>query len=182
MYRPVIIIVAGATYLFRRWVGTPSGREKFDGMKLKMPVFGKLTMKIAVSRFARTLSTLLKSGVPVLTALDIVKNVVANKVIMKAVETARESIKEGESIAGPLKKSGVFPPLVHHMITVGEQTGELETMLSKVSDAYENEVETTISNLTALLEPMIILVMGGFVAFVVLSVLLPIMDMTQGLK
>jgi len=177
-----LLILGGAIYLFKRWRDTPEGRERFDAFVLRTPVAGKLVMKIAVSRFARTLGTLLKSGVPVLVAMDIVKNVLNNRVLTKAVETARESISEGEGISGPLKKCGVFPPLVHHMITVGEQTGELEDMLFRVSDAYENEVETTISNLTAFLEPVMILIMGGFVAFVVLSVLLPILDMTQGLK
>ena len=176
-----IVLIAAVVYLFRRWLGTDEGRAVYDRFLLHMPVVGKLVRKLAVGRFARTFSTLLKSGVPVLVALDIVKNVVNNRVITDALDETRESISEGQSIAPPLKKSGVFPPLVIHMIGVGEATGELEEMLLRVADAYDNDVNNTISNLTSLLEPVMILAMGGFVAFIVMSILLPILDMTSGI-
>ena len=176
-----MVLIAGAVYLFRRWLSTESGRRRWDGWMLKAPIIGKLVGKLAVSRFARTLSTLLKSGVPVLTALDIVKNVVNNVIIRDALEETRESISEGESIAEPLKKSGVFPPLVTHMISVGEASGEIEEMLMRVAEAYENDVDTTITGMTALMEPVMILLMGGVVAFIVMAILLPILDMTSGI-
>ena len=175
------VLVGAAVYLSRRWLATEKGRAQWDATVLRLPIVGKLVRKLAVSRFARTLATLLKSGVPVLTALDIVKAVVGNAVIRKALDEARESITEGQQIAPPLKKSGVFPPLVTHMIAVGEQTGDVEEMLLRVAVAYENEVDTSMTNLTSLLEPVMILVMGGFVAFIVMSVLLPILNMTSGI-
>ena len=178
----IIILIAVIGYFgFRKWTATEAGRRKWDGLVLKAPVFGPLLRKIAVSRFSRTLSTLLKSGVPIIAAFDIVKNIVNNRILMDAIETSRDNIREGESIAKPLDRSGVFPPMVIHMIAVGEQTGELEDMLMRVSKAYENEVETSINALTALFEPVMILIMGGFVAFAVMAIILPIMDMTQGL-
>jgi general secretion pathway protein F len=134
---------------------------------------------IALSRFTSTLSTLLAGGIGLLTALEIVKNVVRNVVIADAIETAQESIRQGQSIAEPLRRSGVFPPLVTHMIAVGELSGELETMLKKVSESYDHEVETTVGALTALLSPVMILVMGGVILFIVLAILLPIFEMSQ---
>jgi len=175
----VILLIGGGVYGFRRWRATPKGRERLDAFLLRIPVVGKLIRKIAISRFARTLGTLLSSGVPIMTSLDIVKNVVNNKVLEKAIETARENVKEGESIGRPLERSGVFPPVVIHMINVGEQTGALEDMLNRVAQAYEIEVETTINGLTAVFEPVMLLVMAGFVGFAVVAILLPIMDMSS---
>jgi general secretion pathway protein F len=178
----LILIVLGAAYYgFRRWKATDKGHLRFDKTALKAPVFGKLVLKIAISRFARTLATLLKSGVPIMTAMEIVKNVVANRVLEDAIETARQNVKEGESVGKPLERSGVFPPVVIHMISVGEASGELENMLFKVADAYESEVQNTINGLTAIFEPIMLLVMAGFVAFTVIAIMLPIMDMTSGL-
>jgi general secretion pathway protein F len=177
----IALFLAGALYLFRRWRATPKGSLIVDGYLLKAPIFGPLIMKIAVGRFARTLGTLLKSGVPIMAAMDIVRNVVSNKVLEKAIETARENVKEGESVGKPLERSGVFPPVVIHMINVGEKTGELENMLFRVADAYEGEVKTTINALTSILEPIMLLVMAGFVGFTVIAIMLPIMDMTAGL-
>ena len=177
----ILLLAVAGVWLFRRWVATDKGRTTWDSIILKLPYVGRLVQKIAVSRFSRTLGTMLSSGVPIITAMEIVKNVVTNEVIRKAVETSRDNIKEGESIARPLERSEVFPPMVIHMIEVGEKTGELESMLNRVSVAYDNEVEAAISGLVSLLEPAMILVMAGFVGFVVLAMVLPIMDMTSGL-
>ena len=178
----MILLIAGAVFYIRRRLRTPEGRMRFDGLIIRLPVFGKLFRMIAVSRFTRTLGTLLKNGVPAILSFDIVKNVVNNMVIAKAIEDARESIREGESIAEPLKRSGLFPSVVTHMIAVGEKSGELEEMLLKVSDAYDNEVETSIMRMTSLLEPAIIIVMGLIVAIIVIAILLPIMEMSTVIK
>ncbi|HPQ70004.1 MAG TPA: type II secretion system inner membrane protein GspF [bacterium] len=178
----IILMIAGIVYGLRRWRATERGRELSDRFLLKLPIYGKLLLKIAVARFVRTLGTLLKSGVPIMSALEIVKNVVNNKVLEKAIENARENVKEGEAIAKPLERSGIFPPVVIHMIHVGESTGELENMLFRVADAYEVEVESTINGLTAIFEPIMLLAMAGLVGFAVIAILLPIMDMTSGLQ
>jgi general secretion pathway protein F len=134
---------------------------------------------IAISRFCRTLSTLTKSGVQLMPSLDIVKGVVDNVVLVEVIEETRNSVKEGESIAEPLKRSGQFPPLVTHMINIGEKTGALEAMLERVADNYEEQVDTKVSTLTTLLEPLMIVVMGGVVSAIVLSILLPILKLNQ---
>lgn len=179
----LLFLITGLSYYgFKRWTKTPKGHARWDGIKLKIPYVGALIRKVAVSRFSRTLGTMLASGVPIIAALDIVKNVVQNDIIKKAVEDSRENIREGESIARPLERSEVFPPMVIHMIEVGEKTGELENMLNRVSAAYDNEVEAAINGLTSLMEPILILVMAFFVGFAVISIMLPIMDMTSGLS
>ncbi|MBI2340432.1 MAG: type II secretion system inner membrane protein GspF [Deltaproteobacteria bacterium] len=175
----IILGMALAVYLIRRYAKTPQGRMKIDRMSLKAPIFGELFRKIALSRFSRTLSTLLRSGVQLLQALDIVKNVVNNMVLSEAIDSTQHSVKEGESIAEPLRRSGQFPPMVIHMIAVGEKTGALETMLEKVANTFDTEVDTTVSTMTTLLEPLMILVMGGVVSFIVLSILLPILKMSE---
>jgi general secretion pathway protein F len=161
----------------RRWVKSPRGRARWDRLKLRAPVFGELTRMLALSRFAKTLATLLASGVPLLTAMDIVKNVVSNTLLADVIEHARDSIREGESIAAPLKRSGQFPPLVYHMIAIGERSGQLEEMLQNVAKSYEAQVEMRIGALTSLLEPVMIVCMGGGVAFIVFSILMPIMQL-----
>jgi general secretion pathway protein F len=161
---------------------TPAGRLRFDRYVLAMPYFGKLIKKVALARFARTLATLLTSGINLLTSLDIVKNVVSNSVLSLAIEDARASIREGQSIAPPLKKSGLFPAMLIHMIAVGEKSGELEQMLTKAADAYDNEVSSAVSALTSILEPMMILFGGAVVLFIVLAILLPIFEMNQLVK
>lgn len=137
---------------------------------------------IAISRFCRTLATMTASGVQLLSAMDIVKNIVQNSILSRVIEETKNSVKEGESIAEPLKRSGQFPPIVTQMIAIGEKTGELETMLERVADAYEQQVDTKIAALTTLLEPLMIVAMGGAVSFIVLSVLLPILKMRQLIK
>lgn len=168
--------------LFKMWKSTPNGSAQWDAMILKMPIVGKLARMIAVSRFTRTLSTLLVGGVNVMQAMDIVKNVVDNHVLAKAVEEARENIREGESIAGPLKKSGEFPPLVIHMINIGEKTGELEPMLSQVSDVYDFQVKNSVGGLTSVLNPIMIIIMGLVVGTIVFAVLVPIMEMSNSIN
>ncbi|HEX9399711.1 MAG TPA: type II secretion system inner membrane protein GspF [Anaeromyxobacter sp.] len=172
----LILIIAASIWGFLRWRATPAGKARWHRFVLTVPVFGRLVRTIAIGRFARTLSTLLKSGVPLLTAMDIVKNVVGNVRLAEVVEQARDAIREGESIAAPLKRSGEFPPLVHHMVAVGERSGALEEMLANVASAYEDQVDTTVAALTSLLEPLMIVVMGGVVAFIVFSVLMPILQ------
>lgn len=172
----------GAFRGFARWKATDGGADKWDTWLLKVPVLGDLIRKIAISRFSRTLSTLLASGVPLLTAMEIVENVVANRILAKVVAEARVAIREGDSIAGPLKRSGQFPPMVVHMIAIGERSGELENMLKNVSDSYENQVDTRVSALTSLLEPLMIVFMGIIVAFLVAAILLPMMKLTQAVQ
>ena len=167
---------AGAVYGFVRWVRTPAGKARWDVWVLDAPIFGPLVRQVAVARFSRTLATLLKSGVPLLTAMDIVRNIVGNTRLAQVIEEARESIKEGESIAAPLKRSGEFPPLVYHMVAIGERSGELEDMLGNVANAYDAQVETRVAALTSLLEPIMIVVMGVAVAFIVFSILMPILQ------
>jgi general secretion pathway protein F len=171
------LALAGGVWGFLRWRKTPAGRARWDRFVLRAPIFGPLVRQIAIGRFARTLSTLLKSGVPLLTAMDIVKNIVGNTRLAEVIEQSRDAIREGESIAAPLKRSGEFPPLVHHMVSVGERSGALEEMLANVADAYEDQVETAVGALTSLLEPIMIVGMGGVVAFIVFSVLMPILQM-----
>jgi general secretion pathway protein F len=174
-----VVLLALAGIGFRYYVRTEAGRQRYDRWVLRLPVFGKLLQKIAVARFSRTLSTLLQSGIGLLPSLDIVKNIVDNRVLYDATEAARDAIREGQSIAPPLKKSGIFPPLMIHMIAVGERSGQLEEMLFKTAETYEAEVDSTISALTTLLEPAMIVFMGGMVTFIVLSILLPIFQMSQ---
>lgn len=172
----LLILAALSVWGFLRWKSRPAGRARWDRFKLTVPVFGRLLRTIAIGRFARTLATLLKSGVPVLAAMDIVKNVVGNVRLAEVIEQARQAIQEGESIAAPLKRSGEFPPLVFHMVAVGERSGALEEMLGNVADAYEDQVETTVTALTSLLEPVMIIGMGVVVAFIVFSILMPILQ------
>jgi general secretion pathway protein F len=173
------LLFAAAFWMFRRWVATEKGRYKFDRFKLRMPLFGKLVLMVAISRFSKTLSTLLSSGVNVLMSLDIVKNIVGNKIIEEAITNARESISEGATISDPLRKSGIFPPIVIHMVAIGEKSGELEGMLLKVSEAYDNEVESIITGLTAMLEPIMIVLMAGIVFFMMISILMPLFQMNN---
>jgi len=174
----VILALGGAAFGFYKWVKTPEGRRKWHTFMLKVPLFGRVNRLVAVSRFCRTMSTLLDSGVPILSAVAIVKTVVGNDIIAEAVGKVGENIREGQSIAGPLKASGQFPPLVTHMISIGEKTGELEPMLGKVADSYDAQVENILRGLTSLLEPLLIVVLGGVVAFIAMSLILPMLNMS----
>ncbi|MCK8496240.1 MULTISPECIES: type II secretion system inner membrane protein GspF [Myxococcus] len=176
---PVMVLCG---WLFMRWTVSPKGKPKWDRFTLKAPVVGNLVRLLSISRFARTLSTLLKSGVPLLAAMDIVKAVMTNTVLAEVVEKARDSIREGESIANPLKRSGEFPPLVYHMVAIGERSGQLEEMLTNVADNYETQVNVRIGALTSLLEPLLIVVMGAVIAFVALSILMPILQVNSAIR
>jgi len=175
----ILVLLAVCGFLLARYRRTPGGRRLFDRLALRIPVFGRLVRLGIVIRFARTLSTLLGSGVPLLKSMDILSRIVNNTVYETAIESAREAVVEGASLSHPLRQSGIFPPILIHMITSGEQSGQLEEMLSKVADFYEEEVETLTSTLTSLLEPALILGMAVVVAFVVISILLPLLEMNQ---
>lgn len=177
----ILGLLAISYFLFLSWKKTPSGAAQWDAISLKIPLFGSVVRMVAVARFTRTLATLLVGGVPMLQALEIVKNVVDNDVIARAIEEARSNISEGESIAGPLRKSEQFPPLVIHMVNIGEKTGELENMLTQVSDAYEFQVSAKIQSMTSLINPVITIIMGFIIFIVVISVVIPMMDLTAGL-
>ena len=175
----IVIAVVGGTVWFRRWKRTVEGRIAWDRLTLRAPLFGQLVMMVAISRFARTLATLLSAGVALLPAMGIVRNVLGNAALEKVVEDATGSIREGQSIAEPLKASGYFPPLVTHMIAIGERSGQLEEMLENVAEAYDTAVDSRVQLLTSLLEPIIIVVMGGAVAFIAFSILMPLIQMSS---
>ena len=175
-----LAMVAGFI-LVRALVRTERGGVVYDRLRLQLPVIGRITRLIAIARFTRTLSTLLTGGVPIVGALDIARHVTNNRVIGAAIESARVSIIEGASVAAPLRASGEFPPLVTHMIEVGEQSGELESMLAKVAETYDEQVETTVSRLTALLEPLLILLMVGIVLVIILATLMPLLQITSSI-
>lgn len=174
-----VIIIGAGIYIGRRTLRSPSGKAWWDKKSLTMPVFGKINRLVIVSRFTRTLATLLSSGVPLLTALDIVRNIITNTRLREVIEETRNNVREGQPVGETLRKSGEFPPLVTHMIAIGEKTGDLERMLERIADTYDAEVDNTLSTLTTLLEPIMILVMAGVVSFIVLSILLPIMKLNQ---
>lgn len=176
------ILIPGAIFGFTRFIRTPRGRLWWHRRLLRLPIIGAINRKVAVSRFSRTLATLLTSGVPILTALGIVKSVVGNDIIANAVENAAKNIAEGQPIAPPLKASGEFDPIVIHMITIGERTGELEPMLAKVATAYDSQVDNTVNALTSLLTPILTLFMGGVVGIVALGVLLPMLNLSAAIK
>jgi general secretion pathway protein F len=175
----ILGLVAGGIYLFRRWKKTPAGRLRWDTIRLHLPIFGRLNLLVAVARFSRTLATLLSSGVQLLQAMEIGINVLENARLEQVVKEAIGSIREGESIAVPLKRSGVFPPMMTHMIAVGEKSGQLEAMLENVSRSYEADVETRVVALTSLLEPIMIVALGGAVGFIAMSILMPLLQMNE---
>jgi len=175
----ILGLLVGGIYLFRRWKKTVPGRLKWDTIRLKLPIFGRLNLLVAVARFSRTLATLLASGVQLLQAMEIGINVLENARLELVVREAIGSIREGESIAVPLKRSGQFPPMMTHMIAVGEKSGQLEAMLENVSRAYEADVETRVVALTSLLEPIMIVALGGAVGFIAMSILMPLLQMNE---
>jgi type IV pilus assembly protein PilC len=172
----VIALAIGGRFAFKRYKATPSGRYRVDALKLKVPVFGPLFHKVALARFSSTLGMLLKTGVPILQAMDIVKDTVNNKVLAKAVDDVKGSIREGESIAKPLGKHAVFPPMVVQMLAVGEETGAVDTMLDKVAQFYNEEVEATVDALTSLIEPLLIAFVGAGVGAAVIALYMPMFN------
>ncbi len=179
-YWYIVILGAFFTFIFlRKYIQTPRGRARYDAILLKLPIVGNLTTMINISRFASTLATLLNSGVPIISAMNIVKNLISNVHIQRAVQEARDRISEGASMTGPLHASGLFPPMVTHMISLGEKSGELESMLDIIAENYEDQVESKLSGLTSVLEPVMMVGMGLAVAFIVFSVVMPLMDMNK---
>ena len=179
-YWPVaLLVIVGCFFAVRHYVKTDAGRRRYDRMLLKLPVVGVIVEKVAIARITRTLGTLLHNGVPLLSSIEIVRSLVGNVVLRQALEEARQEISEGASITAPLARGGVFPPSVIQMISVGEQSGNLEGMLFKVAETFDSEVETSVTTLTSLLGPFMILFLAFFVGFVVLAVLLPIFEMSH---
>lgn len=168
------VLIIGGVYWYLR---TTAGRRKWDGVKLRIPVFGALFQKVAMSRFARIFSSLQKSGISMLLTLDIAAETVGNVVIARAIEAMRESVREGRTLAAPMEESGLFPPLVVQMTAVGEETGDIDVMLAKVSDYYDRDVDYTLRNLSTLIEPVLLLLVGGMVLFLALGIFLPMWDM-----
>ncbi|WP_457574895.1 type II secretion system inner membrane protein GspF [Desulfolithobacter sp.] len=175
----LILLIAAAVAAIRFFITRPAGRRLWDRLKLTLPLLGDLNIKIASARLGRTLSSLLESGVPLVTALQIVRNILNNIILAETIDDATRELEKGRSLSQILKKSPWFPPMLVQMIGVGEQSGALEKMLAKVADNYEREVEAKILTMTSLIEPIMILVMGGVVSFIVVSILLPIFEMNQ---
>ena len=175
----VAAVVTAMIFGFKAYGKTPGGRMKLDGFKLQMPVFGLLLRKVAIAKFTRTLCTLIRSGVPILGALEIVSKTAGNMVVETAVEKVRSSVREGESIAGPLAESGVFPPMVVRMISVGEQTGSMESMLGKIADFYDDQVDNAVAALTSMIEPLIIAFLGVVIGGIVVAMFLPVFKLTE---
>lgn len=174
------LLLIGVLFALKRYRDTEAGRMRTDTLVLKIPLFGRLLQLIATARFARTLGTLLENGVPLLRALDIARNLLTNRVLNVAVETATLRVKEGGSLAAALKQSAVFPPMLAQVTAAGEKSGQLEEMLFRVADTYEHQTDLSVTSMLSLLEPLMILVMGTVVGFVVLAILLPIFQASQG--
>ncbi len=175
----IVLVIGGITVALSAYQRTVKGAYHIDGLKLKMPVFGDLLKKVAVSRFCRTLAVLLQSGVPILEGLDIVRKTIGNVVLEKVIEGVIENVREGESIADPLSRSQVFPSMVTKMISVGEQSGQLDKMLVKVADFFDDQVDVAVDTLTSLIEPFIIGFLGIVIGFIVVALFMPIISMTQ---
>lgn len=171
-----VVVVVALRFAFKWWVGTESGLFIWDGVKLRLPVFGTLTRKIALAKFTRTFGTLVSAGVPILSALDIVADTAGNEVVSRAVKKARSAIKEGETIAKPLSESPVFPSMLVQMIAVGEETGALDAMLNKIADFYDEEVAVAVDGLTSLIEPMMMASLGVIVGSMVIALYLPMFN------
>jgi type IV pilus assembly protein PilC len=180
---PIVILgMVGSVFLFKRWIETEKGRAVFDAFKLKVPVFGKLVHKTALTRFSRTLASLLRSGVPILESLEITSDTVGNTVASRAVKDVQDGVKQGEPIARRMEQHKIFPPMVVQMLAVGEETGAVDTMLDKIGEFYEQEVEATVTALTSLLEPALIVVLGGAVGGMVISLYMPMFNIIKLIK
>jgi type IV pilus assembly protein PilC len=178
----VIVASVGIWFGIGRIKKVPRGRELLDGLKLKVPIFGPLFHKTAVARFSSTLGMLLRSGVPILQSLEIVGDTVNNKVVSRAIEDVQGSVREGETIARPLSKHAVFPSMVVQMLAVGEETGQIDTMLDKVADFYNSEVSAAVDALTSLIEPLLIAIIGGCVGAAVIALYMPMFNIIKLIK
>ncbi len=178
----ILAALGGGIFLFRKYISSPLGRLPWDSFTLRMPLFGPIILKVAVSKFSRTLSTLVRSGVAILAALEIVSKTSGNARIEKVITDLMGSVKRGESIAGPLERSSIFPSMVVRMIAIGEETGELEEMLTKIADFYDTQVDTAVSGITSLIEPLIIAFLGIVIGGIVVALFLPILTLTQAIK
>ena len=182
-YAVLILVGLGiASWLFKMFQATPKGAFMIDQYKLKLPVFGDLIRKVSVARFSRTLGTLLKSGVPLLGALEIVRDSIGNLVVAAVMEDLRLSVSEGEGLAKPLERAGVFPAMVTQMVAIGEETGAIDAMLEKIADFYDEEVEAAVHALTSMLEPLMMVLIGGIVGSIVVGMYLPIFDIVNKIK
>lgn len=175
----ILLVAAGLFILWRAWVATESGRRRWDRFKLKAPFYSIIHVKLIASRFARTLGTMLESGLSMMVALDVVKTVVGNKVIEESLADVKAGVRRGKDLAQPLRETGFFPPMLIQMVELGQRSGQIEGMLIKVADTYDEDVRLAVDAMVALLEPLIIVVMGVFVGFLVLSILLPILSMSK---
>jgi general secretion pathway protein F len=174
-------VLALVVMIWRIWIAREEGRLRWDRFLLNMPLFGQLRLKLVCARMSRTLGTMLQSGLTMMRALDVVTSVIQNKYVEKAMNDIKAGVRRGRDLAVPLKETGIFPPMLIHMVELGERSGELESMLIKVADTYDDDVRMTVDTLVGLLEPVIIVIMGIFVGFLVLAVLLPILNMTQNI-
>ncbi len=182
-YWPLFIVAAVGVYIgYYFYSRRPAGRRRIDALKLKLPIIGRFVRLAVTSRFARTLGTLLKGGVSIVKALEIARGVIGNEVIKEVIDETKESIARGTTLSEPLKNSGVFPPVVIHMISAGERSGELEEMLFRVSEIFDQEIETATNAFISILEPLVVVLMAGLVLFIILSVLLPLLQMQQFIK
>ena len=175
----ILLAGVGILLLWRAWVRTEAGRRRWDRLKLQAPFYSTLHVKLVISRFARTLGTMLESGLSMMVALDVVKSVVGNKVIEESMADVKAGVRRGKDLAQPLREAGFFPSMLIHMVELGQRSGQIEAMLLKVADTYDEDVRLAVGALVALLEPVIIVVMGVFVGFLVLSILLPILGMSK---
>jgi general secretion pathway protein F len=175
----MILWVVATVWGFKKWKRTDSGRHAWDRFLLRIPLVGELVRILSIARFSSTLGTMLHSGVPILQSLEISKSVMGNTRLQEVVDDVAVAVREGESMARVMERSKEFPPLVSHMVAIGEKSGQLEQMLNNIALAYNSEVETTLSKLTSVLEPLMILLMGGMVGFIVMSILMPIMQMNN---
>lgn len=175
----LIVSLLALSFLFKKYINTERGRYIFDGQKLRVPILGVLFCKVAIAKFSRTFSTLVKSGVPILNVLDIVAVTSGNKVVEETLLNCRQAVRNGEPIAGPLSKSKVFPAMVSRMVEVGEKTGQLEKMLSKIADFYDSQVDAAVAGLTSMIEPIVIAFLGVVIGGIVISLFLPIFKITE---
>jgi len=178
----IFAVEGGGAFAFRRWINSEEGRKQWDAVKLKLPIFGKLVRKTALARFSRTLSALVRSGVPILESLDIVAETAGNYVVAKAVRETQAAVKRGDPLSKKLEEHPVFPPMVVQMMAVGEETGALDEMLDKIADFYDQEVEATVDALTSLIEPLLIVVMGVCVGGMIISLYLPMFNIIKLIK